>query len=298
MSNITTGTPLYITYAFIFVGVGLDLVKSLSPALAFRLKEQSEFAAGIFFIIMILIMSLSFAASTYSLQNGITKSLEGSQRAQIATAKVKAIQSEIRTLESLHSTQIDANHITKASETSVLISEANSKLTTLLDQTSGANSDTFLSKFSSVIAYTIAASLELICLAMTLALHHLKAPQRITETQQNTMNHGDTELVSNYPQTPVSIGETGVATIQACSPSASKQNIVVHQAEVFTKRTEEQIIQELKQALVAQEITPTQRSVYSKFKADMTQRQVPYFLGKLADLGHLIAQENGQYKLA
>lgn len=289
--------------AFVAIGVLLDCFKSYIPSLYFNLKKVSKWTPLPFLALMLAIMFLSFSASVNSLERGIDASLKNTTESLVAKEKISLLKAELEAERNLHAKQISINHISKADITAVRIKALNKDIATLLSQASQPT-DSFLSKYKNYIAMVLAAALEISCCATVIAMHVLKKAN--IGSAQNVAGQAGTSTELTLGRTLESVGgtsETVGVTMYACESTETNRdkNIVpvkLHEPEVFGEKTEDQIIQDLKQALSAKVVLPNQRSVYQFCKGSLTKRQVPMYLQKLVDMGCLVAVEGNRFKLA
>ncbi|EGR0997161.1 hypothetical protein EHJ37_19750 [Vibrio parahaemolyticus] len=247
------------------------------------------------------LMGISTAASIFSLQDGVNNALRSSNAAQIASQKASNLQAEIQSLNELKTKQLSINFVTKADETQKQINIKNTELNALLDQTNGANDDSFLGQFSTEIVFIIAISLELISAMMTLCLHCL---QKNVYTNLTTEETGRDTNRQFPPQSLISQGETG-ETLDKLSTKISKKSgqgettlITPENEIVFAAKVREQILEELKCAVVAGLCKPTHREIRQKFGNMIKQREIKNYLEALAERNVLVATENGSFRLA
>ncbi|CAH0530727.1 hypothetical protein CTH30272_03069 [Allocatenococcus thiocycli] len=307
-------TSAYLTVTFMFslgtaAGLGavfgvsgliLDITKTFAPSLMSRLVSKNMITTLLLGSLTLTLMGISTAASIFSLQNGVNNALRTSNAAQIASKKASNLEAEIKSLNELKTKQLSINFVTKADATQKLINTKNSELNALLDQTNGANDDSFLAKFSTEIVFIIAISLEIISAMMTLCLHNLKT------TMYYTGNTHEAELDTNrqYPsKTPISQGETA-ETLDKLSTKNSKNTgqgettlITPDKEIVFAAKVREQILEELKCAVVAGLCKPTHREIRQKFGSMIKQREIKNYLEALAERNVLVATDNGSFRL-
>ncbi|MEH0691065.1 hypothetical protein H4F17_18720 [Vibrio cholerae] len=193
------GKGIGIPLVFCAIGVVFDTTKSYLPTLFTKMLGRSPITALLIGALCLALVAVSGLASIFSLQSGIDSALTQSKASQLALSKADLLKNEIAGLAELRSTQLRINHVTKANQTSLLISEKNEELNTLLDESLGANDDSLLANFATEITWIVAIGLELITITTTLTLFHL-TPKNIasnTATQSQT-EPSATEVAPNF----------------------------------------------------------------------------------------------------
>ncbi|EIO4083911.1 hypothetical protein LQK65_004393 [Vibrio parahaemolyticus] len=279
--GLSAGMPVI----FAMVGLVFDAFKSYSPTLVAKIVSRSQVTALLLATLSVALIGVSGAASVFSLQNGIDTMLSDSKAAKTAQLKVEAIQSEIAGLENLRSTQLSINHVSKASNTSTLISQRTSELNEAIEEASNANDNNLLSSFSVELVLIVAVGLEAIGIAMTFVLFHL---DRET-AQQNTARQDK----ANHPESPVSAGfvtETQSKTTQ----------VQTQQPEItfVAATTHEQILENMRVAIQSRTIEPKHRQIWDAFKGSIKQKEIKEYLQELANRNVLKRLDNGSYVLA
>ncbi|ELB2788962.1 hypothetical protein QNE79_004388 [Vibrio alginolyticus] len=272
-------------FIFVAVGVVFDVFKSYAPTLIAKIVSRSRMTAFLLVALSICLIGVSGAASVFSLQNGIDAVLSDSKAAKAAQLKVEAFQAEIAGLEELRSTQLSINHVSKATNTSNLISQKTSELNEAIEQASNANDNNLLSSFSTVLVLIVAVGLEAIGIAMTFVLFHLNRET----TQRNELKQDEI----GYPESPVFAGfapETQIKTTQ----------VQTQQPEItfVAATTHEQILENMKVAFLSKSIEPKHRDVWEAFKGVIKQKEVKEYLQELASRNVLKRLDNGSYVLA
>lgn len=279
--GLSAGMPVI----FAMVGLVFDAFKSYSPTLAEKIVSRGQVTALLLAALSVALIGVSGAASVFSLQNGIDTMLSDSKAAKTAQLKVEAIQSEIAGLENLRSTQLSINHVSKASNTSTLISQRTSELNEAIEEASNANDNNLLSSFSTELVLIVAVGLEAIGIAMTFVLFHLNRET----TQRNELKQDEI----GYPKSPVFAGfapETQSKTTQ----------VQTQQPEVtfVAATTHEQILENMKVAFLSKSIEPKHRDVWEAFKGVIKQKEIKKYLEELANRNVLKRLDNGSYVLA
>ncbi|ENS1920532.1 hypothetical protein ACEZTB_004634 [Vibrio parahaemolyticus] len=266
------------------VGLVFDAFKSYSPTLVAKIVSRSQVTALLLAALSVALIGVSGAASVFSLQNGIDTMLSDSKAAKTAQLKVEAIQSEIAGLENLRSTQLSINHVSKATNTSTLISQKTSELNEAIEAASNANDNNLLSSFSTELVLIVAVGLEAIGIAMTFVLFHLNRET----AQRNTARQDET----NYPESPASAGfvtETQRKTTQVET---------LPEVTFVAATTPEQILENMRVAIQSKSIEPKHRDVWQAFKGVIKQKEIKKYLEELASRNVIKRLDNGSYVLA
>ncbi|HCG9688677.1 TPA: hypothetical protein NJ900_004412 [Vibrio parahaemolyticus] len=270
-------------YIFMAVGVVFDVFKSYAPTLVAKIVSRSRMTAALLVVLSLCLTGVSGAASVFSLQNGIDTMLSDSKAAKAAQLKVEAIQSEIDGLEELRSTQLSINHVSKATNTSNLISQKTSELNEAIEQASNASDNNLLSSFSTVLVLIVAVGLEAIGIAMTFVLFHFNRET----AERNTARQDET----NYPESPVSAGfatETQRKTTQVET---------LPEVKFVAATTPAQILENMRVAIQSKSIEPKHRDVWQAFKGVIKQKEIKKYLEELANRNVLKRLDNGSYVL-
>lgn len=276
----STGMPI----VFALVGLVFDAFKSYAPTLVAKIVSRSQVTALLLAVLSVGLIGVSGAASVFSLQNGIDTMLSDSKVAKAAQLKVEAIQTEITGLEELRSTQLSINHVSKAANTTNLISQKTSDLNEAIEAASSATDNNLLSSFSTELVLIVAVGLEAIGIAMTFVLFHLNRET----AQQNTARQDET----NYPESPVSAGFV--------TETQRKTTHVETLPEVtfVAATTPEQILENMRVAIQSKSIEPKHRDVWQAFKGVIKQKEIKKYLEELANRNVLKRLDNGSYVLA
>ncbi len=272
------------SYIFIAVGVVFDVFKSYAPTLIAKIVSRSRMTAVLLVVLSLCLIGVSGAASVFSLQNGIDEVLSDSKAAKAAQLKVDAIQAEITGLEELRSTQLSINHVSKATNTSTLISQKTSELNEAIEAASNTNDNNLLSSFSTELVLIVAVGLEAIGIAMTFVLFHLNRET----AQRNTARQDET----NYPESPASAGfvtETQRKTTQVET---------LPEVTFVAATTPEQILENMRVAIQSKSIEPKHRDVWQAFKGVIKQKEIKKYLEELENRNVLKRLDNGSYVLA
>ncbi|EMJ7310145.1 hypothetical protein V7985_004859 [Vibrio parahaemolyticus] len=278
--GLSAGMPVI----FAMVGLVFDAFKSYSPTLVAKIVSRSQVTALLLATLSVGLIGVSGAASVFSLQNGIDTMLSDSKAAKAAQLKVEAIQSEIDGLEELRSTQLSINHVSKATNTSNLISKKTSDLNEAIEAASSATDSNLLSSFSTQLVLIVAVGLEAIGIAMTFVLFHLNRET----VQRNTARQDET----NYPESPVSAGfatETQRKTTQIET---------LPEVTFVAATTHEQILENMRVAIQSKSIEPKHRDIWQLFKGVIKQKEIKKYLEELANRNVLKRLDNGSYVLA
>ncbi|WP_140208018.1 hypothetical protein [Vibrio parahaemolyticus] len=261
-----------------------DAFKSYAPTLVAKIVSRSQVTALLLAVLSFGLIGVSGAASVFSLQNGIDTMLSDSKVAKAAQLKVEAIQTEITGLEELRSTQLSINHVSKAANTTNLISQKTSDLNEAIEAASSATDNNLLSSFSTELVLIVAVGLEAIGIAMTFVLFHLNRET----AQQNTARQDET----NYPESPVSAGFV--------TETQRKTTHVETLPEVtfVAATTPEQILENMRVAIQSKSIEPKHRDVWQAFKGVIKQKEIKKYLEELANRNVLKRLDNGSYVLA
>ncbi len=276
----STGMPI----VFALVGLVFDAFKSYAPTLVAKIVSRSQVTALLLAVLSVGLIGVSGAASVFSLQNGIDTMLSDSKVAKAAQLKVEAIQTEITGLEELRSTQLSINHVSKAANTTNLISQKTSDLNEAIEAASSATDNNLLSSLSTELVLIVAVGLEAIGIAMTFVLFHLNRET----AQQNTARQDET----NYPESPVSAGFV--------TETQRKTTHVETLPEVtfVAATTPEQILENMRVAIQSKSIEPKHRDVWQAFKGVIKQKEIKKYLEELANRNVLKRLDNGSYVLA
>ncbi|GEK13199.1 hypothetical protein AFI02nite_12350 [Aliivibrio fischeri] len=169
--GLAVGAP----FIFALIGVTLDLIKTMSPTFIPTIAKQNLFIASFLALITISLMVVSCIASISAIEKGANQITASTKQNLAITEQIQNKKLELENLLLLSQKQISTTRTSKAGDTAIDISRVTDELNALYQDQLTVNNDSLLSEYSPVITLFISVSIEIVSLAMALALHSLNA---------------------------------------------------------------------------------------------------------------------------
>ena len=292
MYSLGKGAGLGMEVTFVIVGILFDVAKSYFPTLITKIMNKGHITALILGVITAAFVITSVAASVFSLQAGVQDALSQTRSAKVLQLQISSIKKEISDLELLKTRQLSVNHISKASNTALLISEKRDELNNTLAKSTHVSEDSLLSSFSTTIILIISVSLEVLSIAMALSLYHLKTN---AETSRDIIRQDETREHIHVVET-TNPTETSHVLMQNKTVKTSMSS-TVSDTTYSALTTKEQIIADMRASLLKGECTPTHRSLYNAFRSLIKQKEVKSYLVELEQRNVIKPTGKGGYSL-
>ena len=292
MYSLGKGAGLGMGVTFAIIGFVFDVVKSYSPTLITQIVRKGHMTAIAIGLISAALISISIAASVFSLQNGVNEALSQTKAAKVIEQQTTLLRKEISDLESMKDQQLKVSHITKATDTSFLISKKREELNTILNKSMTVSEDSLLSSLSTPIILIIAIALEVIGIAMSLSLYHLKNGN---ETKQDIARRNETQVLATIDETVIP-SETRHIMTQNKTVQTSVSS-TVSDTMYSSVPTKEQIVSDMRASLLKGDCSPTHRSIYQAFRNCIKQKEVKHYLTELEQRNIIRSTGKGGYVL-
>ncbi|WP_210498818.1 hypothetical protein [Vibrio crassostreae] len=287
------GATQTLAMIFALMGISLDLTKSFLPSIISELRLSRSTPRVLLGLAYITMLSLSFFASVYSLETGVEKAKVTTFSAMKTERKIDVLESEIADLKQLQKSQLLANHITKADFTSIKIAEKSNQLLLLIEGSGSVSSEgDFILNNSSIVTKVVAASIEVLTLVMSYCLYALRDQSR-SQFERDVSTPKSQDIITSLPAES-NIKHSDDMLVASCERSSELEIL----CETPKVKSRVQVLEELKVSLATRNCKPNHRSIRSKFKEDIPQRQVKSYLLELADQGFLRHNPNGTFELA
>ena len=196
------------------------------------------------------------------------------------------LRQEILGLNQLRDSQLSIHYVTPAAHTTELIDQKNEQLNKALIDSKDSGSNNVLSQYRNEILYIVSIGLELISVAMTLTLFHLQCENK----GQNNQKRDETVSVSNLVSSSLAVGVEGKL-------KPFETDGAIPEAAFVAATTREQVLENMRVALLSGSVEPKYRSIWDSFKDCIKQREIKVYLEELAERNILKRQNNGSYQL-
>lgn len=276
------GAPIVLA----LIGVAFDLFKIYAPTLIAKVFNRSHITTLLLMVLSVSLMAISATASIFSLNHGIDALLSQSQSAKIAEQTTVNLRQEILGLNQLRDSQLSIHYVTPAAHTTELIDQKNEQLNKALIDSKDSGSNNVLSQYRNEILYIVSIGLELISVAMTLTLFHLQCENK----GQNNQKRDETVSVSNLVSSSLAVGVEGKL-------KPFETDGAIPEAAFVAATTREQVLENMRVALLSGSVEPKYRSIWDSFKDCIKQREIKVYLEELAERNILKRQNNGSYQL-
>ncbi|KJG00105.1 hypothetical protein [Photobacterium angustum] len=146
------------------MGICLEIAKFILPHLAHSLWQSKSYIKSLALSsVLLVLVALSFAASVYSVNTATNTAHKQSDQYAALTIQIEQAQAQVS-----HLTKI--NHITKSAQIAATIPS-------LISQRAKLRGDTLLDTHGQLIAIVVAGAIELVSLALALALFSSKTAE-------------------------------------------------------------------------------------------------------------------------
>lgn len=261
------------------LGLLLDLAKCATPLFVLFLWSQKMRLASLFALILSVTLSaVSFSASVAALENGVTASQQNSVSYQRIETQISDYRAQVAELRQLAEQQQSAHQITKSQTTLAHIPALLTRIDELSNQQATfSGGESVVSKYGMIISYIASAALELlswlfVCVSFALkkAKHTQTHSCTVMHTQEN-MSVQPIDLTNEHAQTQsqsftvITHSNTVECANDACF-SSDCENCVIECEHAQSTKCDSQLYFDIRDAILAKEITPSIRGVNNKFK--------------------------------
>lgn len=293
MYHLGSSAGLTMAIVFALIGCVFDIVKSYSPTLISKVIGKGQATVILLGVISATLVSISVAASVFSLQNGINAALSQTKVSQATQLRIESLKNDIADLVALQKKQLSVNQISKANMTIATLAQKRSELSNIAQQAATVSNNSLLASFSTPIILAISIALEVISIAMTLCLYHLSRKEGGQSSEVIAKEPISTHLQA---QTRFETQETHVYT-QSKTRQTSTTSVSNH-SQYKSTPPDKKIIENMKTALIKGECVPTHRSLYNAFRGVVRQKEIKKYLCELAQREVIKEGHNGCYTLA
>ncbi|EEZ39012.1 hypothetical protein [Photobacterium damselae] len=287
------------------LGLLLDLAKCATPLfIIFLWSQKMRLASMLALVLSITLSAVSFSASVVALESGVTASQQNSVSYQHIETQINDYRDQIVDLRQLAQRQQDAKQITKSQKTLSQIPALLAHVDKLSTQQSQLSSgDSVVSKYGMIISYITAAALELLSWMFVCVSFALKKAKH-TQAQSGTVVHTHEnlsvqpiDLKTEHTQTQSHLFTEVTHSCKlecandACFSTDCESCIIGCEHSQSTK-CDTQLYFDIRDAILAKEITPSIRGVSSKFKG-VSRGLINHVLTDLYQTGILKNFRNG-----
>ncbi|MHC5780319.1 hypothetical protein [Aliivibrio fischeri] len=299
--GLAMGEPVLMTA----LGIVLDFAKCATPMFVLFLFSQKQYVSAFFALALSLTLSLvSFSASVAALEQGVVASQKNSTAYQAVSRQIKEYKTQVDELRLLAAKQQSANLITKSERTLEKVEPLLARIDALYQRQSTLPSEsTVFDKFGLLISYITSGALELMSWLLVLVSNALKR----THAHSNAVvsSHEKTSALELIPSDVIQTQSQTDA--QSCAVLTHSQavndehfndcvsELINNHHEAFSDdhlKCNEQVYFEIKQAVLAKEVKPSQRGVSEKFKG-VGRETINFVLMDLKHAGFLRSYRNG-----
>ena len=274
--GLAMGEPVLMTA----LGIVLDLAKCATPLFILFLFSQKQYASAFFALVLSVTLSVvSFSASVAALEQGVVASQKNSTAYQAISQQIKEYTTQVDELRFLAAKQQNANLITKSERTLEKIEPLLIRIDALYQRQSILpNESTVFDKFGLLISYITSAALELMSWLLVLVSNALKRSHVHSNAVVRSHEKSSAlELIQpDFIQTQ-SVIETQSCAVVTQSRAVNDEYfsdcvselVDGHENETFSDehlKCNEQVYFEIKQAVLAKEVKPSQRGISERFK--------------------------------
>ncbi|CAQ81937.1 membrane protein [Aliivibrio salmonicida] len=281
------------------LGIVLDLAKCATPLFVLFLFSQKQYASALFALVLSMTLSVvSFSASVAALEQGVVASQKNSTAYQAVSQQIKEYTTQVDELRLLAAKQQNANLITKSERTLEKIEPLLVRIDDLYQRQSTLPSElTVFDKFGLLISYITSAALELMSWLLVLVSNALKRSH--THSNAVVRSHDKSsalELIQpDFIQTQLEIEPQSCAVNDEYFNDCVSEPVDCHEEEVFSDdhlKCNEQVYLEIKQAVLAKEVKPSQRGIGERFKG-VGRDTINFVLMDLKHAGFLRSYRKG-----
>ncbi len=261
------------------LGLLLDLAKCVTPLFVLFLWSQKMRVTSVFALVLSITLSaVSFSASVAALESGVMANKQHSVSYQRIETQINDYRAQVVELRQLAQRQQDAKQITKSQKTLSQIPTLLSHVDKLSAQQSQLGSgESVVSQYGMIISYITAAALELlswlfVCVSFALkkSRHTRTHSCTVVHTQENTsvqaidLTIEDAQTQSQSFTVPAHSNTVECAN-DGCFSSDCETCVIACESAQSIK-CDSQLYLDIRDAILAKEITPSIRGVSSKFK--------------------------------
>ena len=160
MYHLGSSAGLTMAIVFALIGCVFDIVKSYSPTLISKVIGKGQATVILLGVISATLVSISVAASVFSLQNGINAALSQTKVSQATQLRIESLKNDIADLVALQKKQLSVNQISKANMTIATLAQKRSELSNIAQQAATVSNNSLLASFSTPIILAISIALE------------------------------------------------------------------------------------------------------------------------------------------
>ncbi|EPG0370319.1 hypothetical protein ACSWVZ_003186 [Photobacterium damselae] len=287
------------------LGLLLDLAKCATPLFVLLLWSQKMRLASLFALVLSVTLSaVSFSASVAALENGVMANKQNSVSYQRIETQINDYRAQVAELRQLAQRQQDAKQITKSQKTLSQIPALLAHVDKLSTQQSQLSSgDSVVSKYGMIISYITAAALELLSWMFVCVSFALKKAKH-TQAQSGTVVHThenlsvqpiDLKTEHTQTQSQSFTVPTHLSTVECANDgcfSSDCETCVFECEHSQSTKCDSQVYFDIRDAILAKEITPSIRGVNGKFKG-VSRGLINTVLGDLYQSGILKNFRNG-----
>ncbi|MGX9459600.1 hypothetical protein ACWU37_21955 (plasmid) [Photobacterium damselae subsp. damselae] len=287
------------------LGLLLDLAKCATPLFVLFLWSQKMRLASMFALILSITLSaVSFSASVAALENGVMANKQNSVSYQRIETQINDYRDQVVELRQLALRQQDAKLITKSQATLSQIPNLLTHIDDLSAQQSQLGSgESVVSQYGMIISYITAAALELlswmfVCVSFALKKSHHTQTHSCTDVRvQENMSVQAVDFTIEHAQTQSqSFTVTTHSNTVECANdgcfSSDCESCLSECEHSQSLKCDTQIYFDIRDAILAKEITPSIRGVSGKFKG-VSRGLINTVLGDLHQSGILKNYRNG-----
>ncbi|MFB1079518.1 hypothetical protein [Photobacterium damselae] len=261
------------------LGLLLDLAKCATPLFVLFLWSEKMRLASLFALVLSITLSaVSFSASVAALESGVTANKQNSVSYQRIETQINDYRAQVVELRQLAQRQQDAKQITKSQTTLSQIPTLLTRIDELSNQQATfSGGESVVSKYGMVISYITAAALELLSwvfVCMSVAFQKAKHTQAqsgtVVHTHENmSVQPIDSTIENTKAQSQSFTVPTHLSTVECANNdcfSSDCENCVIECEHAQSIKCDSQVYFDIRDAILAKEITPSIRGVNGKFK--------------------------------
>ncbi|MGR5465236.1 hypothetical protein ACPV5G_20070 [Photobacterium damselae] len=261
------------------LGLLLDLAKCATPLFVLFLWSQKMRIASLFALVLSITLSaVSFSASVAALENGVMANKQNSVSYQRIETQINDYRAQIVELRQLAKRQQLAHQITKSQTTLSQIPNLLTRIDELSNQQATfSGGESVVSKYGMIISYITAAALELlawmfVCVSFALkkSRHTQTHSCTVVHTQKNTsVQPIDLTIEHAQAQSQSFTVTTHSNTVECANDgcfSSDCESCLSECEHSQSTKCDSQLYFDIRDAILAKEITPSIRGVSGKFK--------------------------------
>ncbi|MGF1871990.1 hypothetical protein [Photobacterium indicum] len=278
------------------LGLVLDLAKCATPLFVLFLFSQRKFVSMSFALLISVALSVvSFSASVASLEQGVSASQQNSVAYQRIAVQITAYETQITELRHLADVQQSVKQVTKSQHTLERVEVLLQKVDALYgEQAHFSGEPTLVNRFGLTIAYILSAALELMTWLLVSVSHTLASVKR-TQTQSTALERTQCVTTVQAPTVaPVHAQPLSQLNAVAAHSDAVNDACLATACDECDKNNvcHEQTYLDIKDAVLAKNVKPSQRGVMQHFKG-VGRDTINQVLADLNDKGILRPYRNG-----